>query len=173
MMFSFFWPLPHLVSVGWLCPFAEGLSCHRWPSPQAHHLSCPETSLSLWPFRPTGGPAALFKHCPASRNTPSPSAKCGRASSPAGSPASCLASACPPLTGHQLCGARHCLCSLLTHLGSPQGLTHTEYSVNCPLNERARPQVCTHMCSCRQTDTLTHTHTKASTACGSLESSEL
>lgn len=117
LVFAFFWPLPRLVSVGWLCPCAEGLSCHRWSSPQAHHLSCPETSLSLWPFRPTGGPAALFKHCPASRNTPSPSAKCGRASSPADSPASCLASACPPLTGRQLCGARHCLCSLLTPLG--------------------------------------------------------
>lgn len=168
MVFSFFWPPPHLVSMGWLCSFAEGLSCHRWSSPQAHHLSYPETSLSLWPFRATAGSTALFKHCPRLQKYSLLKRKvwpclvsCWL---------SCILSCFrlstlprpPALWGP----------ALPVFLADPPGLASGS-DTRCPLNERACPQVGTHMCSCRQTDTLAHTHAKASTGCGSLESSEL
>ena len=128
-----------------------------------------------FPFGPLGlevVPMPSLNTAHASRNIPSSSMKCDRASTPAGSPASCLASSCPPVPDPQLCGDWHRLCSLLTPLGSPQGLRHTEYSVNCPLKARACLRVCRHMRSCRRTDALTHTHTQASAGCGSLQSSE-
>lgn len=70
-----------------------------------------------FPFGPLGlevVPMPSLNTAHASRNIPSSGMKCDHASSPAGSPASCLASSCPPVPDPRLCGDWHRLCSLLT-----------------------------------------------------------
>lgn len=112
-----------------------------------------------FPFGPLGlevGPMPSLNTAHASRNIPSSSMKCDHASSPAGSPASCLASSCPPVPDPQLCGDWHRLCSSLTPLGSPQGLTHTEYSVSAH-ETREHAHRCVH--TCVHADGQTHSHT--------------
>ena len=108
LVFSFFWP-PHTWSPWAGCvpllkaSVAIGGPLHR------HIISVVQKLLfPFGPFGPQLVPPPSLNTAQASRNIPSSSAKCGRASSLAGSPASCLASPCLPFPDHQLCGAQHC-----------------------------------------------------------------